>query len=148
MPISKKAIQNDILLVEDSESDVLMVREALSNLSDTLHVVEDGVEAMSFLRQEGKYSNASLPQLVILDLNLPKKDGRQVLKEIKGDPDLRMIPVVVLTTSSDEEDIMKSYGLNANCFITKPVEFHNFVAAIRSVENFWMNVATLPIAHA
>jgi two-component system response regulator len=146
--MSKKALQNDILLVEDSESDVLMVREALSNLSDTLHVVEDGVEAMSFLRQEGKYSQASLPQLVILDLNLPKKDGRQVLKEIKGDPDLRLIPVVVLTTSSDEEDIMKSYGLNANCFITKPVEFHNFVAAIRSVENFWMNVATLPIAHA
>ena len=136
----------EILLVEDSPSDVLMTREALQSakLLNNLHVVEDGVEAMTYLRKEGEYAGMPRPHLVLLDLNLPRKSGREVLAEMKSDPVLGMIPVVVLTTSQAETDVLQAYGLHANCYITKPVEFTNFAAVIRSIEKFWFTVVTLP----
>jgi two-component system, chemotaxis family, response regulator Rcp1 len=142
----KRLTPIEILLVEDSPSDVLMVRESLGKLLNSLHVVEDGVEAMAFVRRQGKYADKPRPHLILLDLNLPRKDGREVLAEIKSDPDLATIPVIVLTTSSAEEDIVTSYGLHANSFVTKPVEYPNFLAAIRSLENFWLTIVTLPAA--
>jgi CheY-like chemotaxis protein len=148
MAISEKIPVAQILLVEDSPSDVLMVREALAKLLNRLHVVEDGVEAMAFLNRRGKYAGAARPDLILLDLNLPKMDGRQVLAEIKDHPELKTIPVVVLTTSSAEEDVLKSYGLHANCYVTKPVEFQKFTAVIRSLANFWFTVVTLPVPAA
>ena len=111
---------------------------------NTLHTVEDGVEAMDFLRRANHYSNAPRPDLILLDLNLPRKDGRQVLAEIKDDPQLRTIPVVVLTTSSAEEDILRSYELRANCYITKPVTFKQFVRVVESIEDFWLTIVKLP----
>jgi two-component system response regulator len=136
----------EILLVEDSPTDVLLAREALeySKLLNNLHVVSDGVQAMDFLRREGEYSQAPRPDLVLLDLNLPRKDGREVLAEIKADETLKLIPVVILTTSHDEKDVAAAYGSYANCYITKPVDFNQFVEVIKSIENFWLMVVTLP----
>lgn len=136
----------EILLVEDSPTDVLIAREALTEakLYNTIHVAEDGVEAMDFLYRRGKFTSAPRPDLILLDLNLPRKSGREVLAEIKADRYLKNIPVVVLTTSSDEEDILKSYDLHANCYVIKPVEFPNFVRAIQSIQQFWFSVVTLP----
>jgi chemotaxis family two-component system response regulator Rcp1 len=136
----------EILLVEDSPSDVLMAREALRNAKvlNNLQVVEDGVEAMAFLRQQGAYATKPRPHLVLLDLNLPKKNGQEVLREIKADPILKVIPVVVLTTSKAEEDVLKAYGLHANCYVTKPVDFAAFAMVVRSIEQFWFTVVTLP----
>ena len=136
----------DILLVEDSPSDAKLTAKTFkkAKVLNTLHTVEDGVEAMDFLRQVNKYSNAPRPDLILLDLNLPRKDGRQVLEEIKGDPHLRTIPVVVLTTSSAQEDICKSYELRANCYITKPVTFKQFGKVVESIEDFWLTVVKLP----
>ena len=135
-----------VLLVEDSPTDLLMTREALehSKVLLNLHVVEDGVKTMEFLRRSGKYANSPRPDLILLDLNLPKKDGREVLSEIKEDPELRVIPVVVLTTSKADEDVMGAYRSHANCFITKPVGFANFNEVMRSIERYWLTVATLP----
>jgi chemotaxis family two-component system response regulator Rcp1 len=136
----------EILLVEDSPADVDLTREALDDakLHNNLHVVTDGVEALEFLRREGSYADAPRPDLVLLDLNLPKKDGREVLAEIKADPILRRIPVVILTTSQAEQDILKSYDLHANCYVTKPVDLDQFVTVVRSIENFWLVIAKLP----
>ncbi|MBF0154532.1 MAG: response regulator [Magnetococcales bacterium] len=139
----------EILLVEDSPGDVELTREALrdSKLLNCLHVVEDGEEAMAFLRREGRYADAVRPDVVLLDLNLPRKDGREVLEEIKADPDLKSTPVVVLTTSRADEDILRTYQLHANCYITKPVDLNQFFSVVQSVENFWFTVVKLPPKH-
>jgi chemotaxis family two-component system response regulator Rcp1 len=136
----------EILLVEDNRGDVDLARAALEDckVRNTLHVVEDGEEAMAFLRQGGKHQDAPRPDLVLLDLNLPKKDGREVLAEIKSDPDLRRIPVVILTISKDEEDILKTYDLHANCFITKPIDLSQFVKVVKAIEDFWLTIVRLP----
>jgi chemotaxis family two-component system response regulator Rcp1 len=136
----------EVLLVEDSPADVRLTKEALKEekLHITLQVVNDGVEAMEYLRQEGKYAQAVRPDLILLDLNLPKKDGREVLKEIKGDEGLRSIPVVVLTTSKSEVDIIKAYDLHANCYITKPLDLNQFSMVVKSIENFWLTIVKLP----
>ena len=135
-----------VLLVEDNPGDVRLTKEALKEgkLLNQLTVVGDGVEALSFLRKEGKYADAPQPELILLDLNLPKKDGREVLAEIKADPKLRRIPVVVLTTSSAEDDILKIYDLHANCYITKPVDLEQFMGVVKSIEDFWVSVVKLP----
>ena len=135
-----------VLLVEDNPGDVRLTKEALKEgkLLNQLTVVGDGVEALLFLRKEGKYADAIQPELILLDLNLPKKDGREVLAEIKADPSLRRIPVVVLTTSSAEEDILKIYDLHANCYITKPVDLEQFMGVVKSIEDFWVSVVKLP----
>ncbi|MDP5337620.1 MAG: response regulator, partial [Nodularia sp. (in: cyanobacteria)] len=132
----------EVLLVEDNPGDAQLTRIALedSKISVNLNVVEDGVEAMEFLRKQGNYANAPHPDIVLLDLNLPRKDGREVLAEIKADQNFRRIPVVVLTTSQSEEDILKAYNLSANCFITKPVDFDQFVKIVQSIENFWFAI--------
>lgn len=136
----------DILLVEDSRADVLITRKALAEarLLNTIHVVRDGVEAMDFLHKQGKYAAARRPDLILLDLNLPRKSGREVLTEVKADDTLKSIPVVVLTTSSAEEDIVKSYNLHANCYVVKPVGLENFLAAVQSIRHFWFSVVALP----
>ena len=136
----------EILLVEDSPTDALLTREALeqSKILNQLHHVENGVEALAFLRGAGQYAGMPHPDLILLDLNLPKKSGIDVLQEIKADEDLRIIPVVVLTTSKSEEDIVKSYDLHANCYIIKPVDFDKFTAVIQSIREFWFSVVTLP----
>jgi CheY-like chemotaxis protein len=136
----------DILLVEDSIGDIRLTEEALkeSKLKVNLHIVMDGVEAMAFLRKEGKYSGRPTPDLILLDLNLPKKDGRQVLKEIKEDPGLRSIPVAILTISKAEEDILQTYNLHVNCYINKPLDLNRFIDVVRSIENFWFTIVTLP----
>ena len=138
----------DILLVEDSPTDVLLAQEALEHakLLNTLHIVSDGVEAMQFLRREGQFADATRPDLILLDLNLPRKDGREVLEEVKNDPELKRIPVVVLTTSKAEEDVLKAYGLHANCYVSKPVDFDQFTNVVRAIENFWFTVVLLPKA--
>jgi CheY-like chemotaxis protein len=135
-----------VLLVEDNPGDVRLTKEALKEgkLLNQLTVVGDGVEALSLLRKEGIYADAPQPELILLDLNLPKKDGREVLAEIKADPNLRRIPVVVLTTSSSEEDILKIYDLHANCYITKPVDLEQFMGVVKSIEDFWVSVVKLP----
>lgn len=136
----------ELLLVEDSEPDVRLTMEALheAKVKNRLWVVEDGVEALEFLRQQGRFADAPRPDLVLLDLNLPRKDGRQVLKEMKNDESLKRIPVVVLTTSKSEEDVFRAYDLHANCYITKPVDFHRFMEVVKSIEDFWLTVVTLP----
>jgi two-component system response regulator len=136
----------EILLVEDSPADVLIAREALTEakLLNKIHVAEDGVEAMDFLHRKGKYASTPRPALILRDLNLPRKNGREVLAEIKSDDELKTIPVVVLTTSRSEEDILKSYNLHANCYVVKPVEFESFVKAVQSIRHFWFSVVTLP----
>ncbi len=136
----------EILLVEDDAGDVDLIKEALKEgkLHNRLDVVEDGEEAMAFLRKEGSFADAMEPDLILLDLNLPKKDGREVLAEIKEDPALRKIPVVILTTSEAEADILKSYDLHANCYITKPVDLDQFIAVMRSIQDFWLSIVKLP----
>ena len=136
----------EILLIEDNPGDVRLTQEALreNKVRNKLHVVEDGVEAMAFLRREGKYADVPRPDLILLDLNLPKKDGREVLAEIKSDEDLGRIPVVVLTTSQAEEDILRAYGLNANCYVTKPVDLDRFFEVVKSIESFWLTIVKLP----
>ena len=136
----------EILLVEDSPSDADLTVEALSDgkVLNNLHWVEDGVEALAFLRRQGKYNNAPRPDLILLDLNLPKKDGREVLAQIKADPQLKLIPVVVLTTSAAERDIFKTYELNANCYVTKPIDLDQFISVVKLIETFWLAVVKLP----
>jgi CheY-like chemotaxis protein len=136
----------EILLVEDSPSDADLTVEALSDgkVLNNLHWVEDGVEALAFLRRQGKYNNAPRPDLILLDLNLPKKDGREVLAQIKVDPQLKLIPVVVLTTSAADRDIFKTYELNANCYVTKPIDLDQFISVVKLIETFWLAVVKLP----
>ncbi len=136
----------EVLLVEDNPGDAQLTKIAFedSKISVHLNVVEDGVEAMAFLRKEGRYVLMPHPDIILLDFNLPKKDGREVLAEIKADQSLKRIPVVVLTTSQAEEDILKAYNLCANCYISKPVDFDQFVKIIQSIENFWFNIVKLP----
>jgi CheY-like chemotaxis protein len=136
----------EILLVEDSPGDVRLTIEALKEgkVRNHLSVVGDGEEALTFLFREGKYADAPVPDLILLDLNLPKIDGREVLERIKGDEHLRHIPVVVLTTSHAEQDVLKSYDLHANCYVTKPVDLDQFIDVVRNIENFWLTVVTLP----
>ncbi len=136
----------DILLVEDNPGDVNLVVEALEDaqIENRLHVVNDGEAALSFLHREGEYARAPHPAIILLDLNLPKKGGREVLAHIKQDPHLRRIPVVILTTSSDDEDILRAYELHANCYITKPVGFRQFFRMVHAIEDFWLTVVRLP----
>ncbi|MFI6095361.1 response regulator [Lentzea sp. NPDC051213] len=136
----------DVLLVEDDPGDALMTQEAFDHhkIRNTLHVVKDGVEALEFLRREGQYENAPRPGLILLDLNLPRKDGREVLSEVKADAELRSIPVVVLTTSEAEEDILRSYSLHANAYVTKPVDFDRFIEVVRQIDDFFVTVVKLP----
>ena len=135
-----------ILLVEDNPGDTRLVVEAMreAKLDNYIHVVEDGVEAMQFLRREGRFGDAPRPDLILLDLNLPKKDGRAVLAEVKADPVLKRIPVVVLTTSRAEEDVLRAYDLHANCYITKPVDMEQFMKVVAQIDDFWVRVVTLP----
>jgi CheY-like chemotaxis protein len=136
----------DILLVEDNPGDVRLTKEALRDgkLINSMIVVANGVEALEFLRRQGRYADAGRPDLILLDLNLPRKDGREVLAEIKADADLKRIPVVVITSSSAETDILKSYNLGANCYITKPVNLEQFVSVVKSIEYFWLGIVKLP----
>jgi CheY-like chemotaxis protein len=146
MDIAEQGRPIEILLVEDSAADVGLTVEAFKDakIQNRMSVVEDGVEAMAFLRREGGHARAPRPDLILLDLNLPRKDGRLVLKEIKGEPALRNIPVVILTTSKGEEDVLKAYDLHANCYVKKPVDFNRFMEVVKSIENFWLTVVTLP----
>ncbi len=136
----------EILLVEDNPGDVRLIIEAMieAKLDNRFHIVEDGVEAMQFLRHEGRFGDAPRPDLILLDLNLPKKDGRAVLAEVKADPALKRIPVVVLTTSRAEEDVLRAYDLHANCYITKPVDMEQFMKVVAQIDDFWVRVVTLP----
>ena len=136
----------EILLIEDNPGDVRLTKEVLmeGKVRNHLQVVGDGVEAMAFLRRENNYAEAPRPDLILLDLNLPKKDGREVLQEIKADHQLRRIPVVVLTTSAADEDILRSYELRANCYITKPVDLNQFIRVVRTIETFWLTIVSLP----
>jgi CheY-like chemotaxis protein len=138
--------QIEVLLVEDDPGDVMMTREAFQDykLHNELHVVSDGAEAMAFLRQEGEYAGRPRPDLVLLDLNLPRMDGRQVLEAIKSDPELASIPVVVLTTSENEDDVLHSYSLHANAYVTKPVDFQRFIEVVRQIDDFFVTVVRLP----
>ncbi|MGD8572353.1 MAG: response regulator [Gammaproteobacteria bacterium] len=146
MPGDVERADIEILLVEDNPADVRLTREALkeAKVRNQLHVMEDGVKAMQFLKREGEYADAPRPDLILLDLNLPKKDGREVLEEIKRDNSLKRIPVVVLTTSQAEEDIVKTYNLHANCYVTKPVDLDQFITIVRSIEDFWLTIVKLP----
>ena len=136
----------EILLVEDNPGDVRLTKEAMADgkIINNLTVVIDGLEAMDFLFRKGKYAKAIRPDLILLDLNLPKKDGREVLQEIKSDPKLKTIPVVVLTISQAEQDIVTAYEQHANCYITKPVDFEQFIKVVKTIENFWFSIVTLP----
>ena len=136
----------DILLVEDNPGDVRLTREALkdSKIQNRLYVAEDGVEAMRFLRHHDEYSNAPRPDIILLDLNLPRMHGSEVLREIKADDELRTIPVVVLTTSDDEHDVLAAYDLQANCYITKPVDMIRFIQIVKTIEDFWFTIVKLP----
>jgi two-component system, chemotaxis family, response regulator Rcp1 len=136
----------EVLLVEDSVGDIRLTREAFKDarVHINLHVAADGVEAMAFLKREGPHADAPRPDLILLDLNLPKKDGRQVLKEIKESPTLGIIPVVILTTSASEADILRTYQLHANCYITKPVDLEGFLRVVKSIDSFWLSVVKLP----
>jgi CheY-like chemotaxis protein len=138
--------QIEVLLVEDDPGDVLMTKEAFEDykLSNQLHVVTDGAEAMEFLRRKGEYADAPRPDLVLLDLNLPRMDGREVLQAIKSDPELASIPVVILTTSEAEEDVLRSYSLHANAYVTKPVDFERFIQVVRQIDEFFVTVVRLP----
>jgi two-component system response regulator len=143
-PTTMRPIQ--ILLVEDSPTDAELTRTALKTAkmaNEVIHM-QDGVQAMQFLRRQGAYSQAAQPDLILLDLNLPRKDGREILAELKEDPDLKVIPVVVLTTSKAEEDVIRSYQLHANCYVTKPVNFERFLEIVQSIESFWLTVVSLP----
>ena len=136
----------DILVVEDNSGDARLIREVLNEhkIFNTLFIVNDGVEAMNFLLNKGKYKDSPKPDLIILDLNLPKKDGREVLAEIKENEDLKRIPVVIMTISQAEADILKSYNLHANCYVTKPIDLNQFIKVIKSIEEFWFSIVKLP----
>ena len=136
----------EILLVEDNPGDVRLTREALrhAKVLNNLHVVSDGTQALTFLHQEGQFANAIRPDIILLDLNLPEKDGRETLSEVKADPNLKAIPIVILTTSEEQQDIMASYRLYANCYVTKPVNLDQFINVIKSIEGFWLSVVKLP----
>ncbi len=142
----KESRQIEILLVEDNPGDARLTREAMraAKMTNVLHVVEDGVQAMEFLRRRSHFSEAPRPDLILLDLNLPKKDGHAVLAAVKTDPDLRRIPVVVLTTSRSEEDVLQAYDLHANAYVTKPVNLDQFMRIVALIDEFWLNVVTLP----
>ena len=146
MSQTKMGTPIEILVVDDNPGDVQLIVEAFQDvkLSNHLHSVGDGVEALAFLRREGPYQGVARPDLVLLDLNLPKKDGRAVLEEIKADPDLGQIPVVILTTSRHEADVLRAYQLKANCYITKPVDFNQFINVIQAIDQFWFSIVTLP----
>ena len=147
MTIAGNGRSVEILLVEDSPGDVRLTKEALreGKVRNNLHVVTDGVEALAFLRREGRYSAVPRPDVILLDLNMPKKDGRQVLAEIKDDSDLRRIPVVILTTSQDEHDVLRAYELHANCYITKPVDLNKFIGLVKQLKNSWSADLILPV---
>jgi chemotaxis family two-component system response regulator Rcp1 len=136
----------EVLLVEDNPGDVRLTREALRDgkVHNNLSVAPDGVEALAFLRRQGKYADAPRPDVILLDLNLPKKDGREVLEEIKADPSLARIPVVILTSSEAERDIAQAYALHANCYVTKPVDLDQFITVVKSIEDFWFTIVKLP----
>jgi len=136
----------DILLVEDNPGDVRLIQEALQDgkLLNRVSTVTDGQKALAYLRKEGSYAQATRPDLILLDLNIPRKDGREVLAEIKADPHLRSIPVVIVTSSQAEEDILRSYNTHANCYVTKPVDLEKFVAVVRAIEEFWVSIVRLP----
>ncbi|MGI8330723.1 response regulator [Actinomadura scrupuli] len=138
----------EVLLVEDDPGDVVLTKEAFADnkVGNNLHVVSDGEEALRFLRQEGEFAESPRPDLILLDLNLPRKDGREVLEEVKEDPELRRIPVVVLTTSEAEEDILRSYHLHANAYVAKPVDFDQFIKVVRHIDDFFVTVVKLPAA--
>jgi CheY-like chemotaxis protein len=140
----------EILLVEDNPGDIRLTQEALrdNKVRNNMAVARDGAEALALLRREGQYADSPRPDLILLDLNLPKIDGREVLRRIKDDKKLRPIPVVILTTSRDEQDVLKAYGLHANCYVAKPVELEQFMEVVRSIEGFWLTVVTLPEAKA
>jgi len=136
----------EILLVDESPADVALTQEAFldNKLCNNLHIVHDGVEAMDFLRKKGQYASVPTPDIILLDLNMPRKDGREVLAEIKTDDELKCIPVVIMTVSKDDRDILESYRLHANCYVKKPVKFEEFLEVVRAIENFWFSVVTLP----
>jgi CheY-like chemotaxis protein len=136
----------EILLIEDNPGDVRLTQEALRDgkVINKLSVVSDGVEALDYLRKKGRYADAKRPDMILLDLNLPRKDGREVLAEIKEDPDLKRVPVVVITSSRAEEDVLRSYNLHANCYISKPVDLEQFITVVKSIEDFWMGIVKLP----
>ena len=144
--IDKPAPPVEILLVEDNLGDARLTREALKEgkVFSNLHWVKDGIEALEFLHRRGKHKSAPRPDIILLDLNLPKKDGREVLQEIKEEDELKSIPVVILTTSKAEEDVLRTYALHANCYVTKPVDLEQFIKVVRSIDNFWLTVVTLP----
>lgn len=143
---SQRKMSVNILLAEDNPADVRFTQEAFkeAKVINTLHVVPDGVEAMEFLHRQGKYSEAERPDVILLDLNMPRKNGYEVLAEIKADPDLKRIPVVILTTSEAESDVLKTYNLHANCYITKPVGLDQFIEVVQTIESFWFTVVVLP----
>ena len=136
----------EILMVEDNEGDARLAIEAMkdSKIKNSMHHVRDGDEAMAFLRKEGKYTDAPHPDLVLLDLNLPRKSGQEVLVEMKADAELKRIPVVILTVSSDEEDVFRTYNAHANCFVTKPLDLNQFIKVVKSIEDFWLTIVKLP----
>ena len=146
MSVSEMMRPVEILLIEDNPGDVRLTKEALkeAKVINNLTVLKDGVEALAFLRHQGIYDNAATPHLILLDLNLPRKDGREVLAEIKADEKLKRIPVVVLTTSQDEQDVFRSYNLHANCYVTKPVDLEQFMTVVKSIEDFWLGIVMLP----
>lgn len=146
MKNAKRITPIEILLVEDNPGDVRLTQEALkdSKVLNNMYVTDDGMEAMAFLHHEGKYADAVRPDLILLDLNMPRKNGREVLSEIKSDDELKRIPVVVLTISEADEDVIKSYNLHANCYITKPIDLNQFIKVVRSIENFWLTIVKLP----
>ena len=146
MSVEQEMRPIEILLVEDNLGDIRLAQEALkeAKVLNQLFPSTNGEEALAFLRRQGPYANASRPDLIFLDLNLPKKDGREVLAEIKADPDLRRIPVVILTSSAAEEDILKTYDLHANCYVSKPVDLERFIAVVKTIEEFWVSIVRLP----
>jgi CheY-like chemotaxis protein len=144
--VAEQGVPIEVLLVEDDPGDVLMTREAFEEhkVRNRLSVVSDGAEALAYVRREGEFADATRPDLILLDLNLPKRDGREVLKELKADPDLREIPIVVLTTSSAESDVLASYQLHANAYVTKPVDFERFILAVKQIDDFFISLVKLP----
>ncbi len=147
MQLSRNVRRVEILLVEDNAGDVRLTREALkeAKVLNTLTVAKDGIEALSLLRRQAPYAHAARPDLILLDLNLPRKDGREVLVEIKADDNLKRIPVVILTTSKNEQDVSKTYNHHANCYITQPVDFEQFITVVKSIDEFWLGIVTLPM---
>jgi CheY-like chemotaxis protein len=143
---TEQGVPIEVLLVEDDPGDVLMTREAFDEhkVRNNLNVVSDGADALAYVRREGEFAGATRPDLILLDLNLPKRDGREVLKELKADPDLREIPIVVLTTSSAESDVQASYQLHANAYVTKPVDFERFISAVKQIDDFFVSLVKLP----